>query len=113
MYLETILLLRERMATVRSIDVVEEMGYAKSSVSRAVNLLHKKGLVAIDGNGDITLTPSGLSKAQNIYDRHRVITKVLEAIGADEQMAEENACRIEHVISEELFNILKQFAEKA
>ena len=63
MYLETILLLRSRKANVRSVDVVEELGYAKSSVSRAVNLLHKSGLIEIDGNGDITLTPAGQKKA--------------------------------------------------
>lgn len=111
MYLETILLLKKRMANVRSIDVCEELGYAKSSVSRAVGLLQKKGYISIDGAGDITLTPSGQQKAAGVYERHRVITKALMAVGADKDLAESNACRIEHVISEEMFEILKKYIE--
>ena len=112
MYLETILLLRQHRASVRSIDVVEELGYAKSSVSRAVNLLVKKGYIVIDGAGDITLTAAGQKKAAGIYERHRIITKALMAVGADEELAESNACRIEHVISDEMFEILKKYIEK-
>ena len=108
MYLETILLLRSRKANVRSVDIVEELGYAKSSVSRAVNLLEKKGYIEIDGSGDITLTPRGLKKAEDVYEKHRVITEMFRRMGADEQLAEENACRVEHVISDELFEILKK-----
>ncbi len=108
MYLETILLLRNRREVVRSVDVVEELGYAKSSVSRAVNLLLQKGFISIDGNGDITLTEAGQQKASNIYERHRVITQVLMELGADEELAEANACRIEHVISDEMFDLLKK-----
>ena len=94
---------------VRSIDVAEELGYAKSSVSRAVNLLVKKRYISIDGAGDITLTRSGEQKAKGIYERHRVITKALMAVGADHELAESNACRIEHVISDEMFEILKNY----
>ncbi len=112
MYLETILLLRQKLAAVRSVDIVEELGYAKSSVSRAVGLLNKKGFIAIDGAGDITLTEAGAQKAKGIYERHRVITKALMLIGADEELAETNACRIEHVISEEMFELLKKYVEK-
>ncbi len=112
MYLETILLLRNRKECVRSVDVVEELGYAKSSVSRAVNLLLQKGYIAIDGNGDITLTEMGQQKASDIYERHRVITQVLMELGADKELAEENACRIEHVISDEIFELLKKHLEK-
>lgn len=110
MYLETILLLRKTKANLRSIDVVEELGYAKSSVSRAVNLLAKKGYIQIDGMGNITLTEKGDRKASNIYERHRVITKLLMHTGADEELAEANACRIEHVISEDMFEILKKYS---
>ena len=112
MYLETILLLRQKMASVRSVDIVEELGYAKSSVSRAVNLLLKKGFIAIDGAGDITLTEVGHKKAAGIYERHRVITKALMEVGADKELAETNACRIEHVISDEMFELLKNHVEK-
>ena len=112
MYLETILLLSQRKGTVRSVDIVEELDYAKSSVSRAVGLLHRKGYIAIDGAGDITLTPVGKEKAMGIYERHRVITKALMAVGADEELAESNACRIEHVISDDMFDLLKNFVEK-
>lgn len=111
MYLETILLLRGRKSSVRSVDVVEELGYAKSSVSRAVNLLVKRGYILIDGNGDITLTQKGQEKAAGIYERHRVITAALEGIGADRELAEANACRIEHVISDEMFDLLKKYVE--
>lgn len=112
MYLETILLLKEKRAIVRSVDIVEELGYAKSSVSRAVNLLVKKGYITIDGgSGDIVLTENGRIKANDIYERHRVITKLLLKLGADEDLAETNACRIEHVISDELLEILKKAIE--
>ena len=112
MYLETILLLRGRKASVRSVDIVEELGYAKSSVSRAVNLLIDKGYITMDAGGDLTLTESGQRKASGIYERHRVITKLLCALGADEELAEANACRIEHVISDEMFALIKAYVEK-
>ena len=112
MYLETILLLRQKLGTVRSIDIAEELNYAKSSVSRAVGLLLQKGFIAIDGAGDITLTPEGQNKATGIYERHRIITKALMTVGADKELAESNACRIEHVISDEMFDLLKNFVEK-
>ena len=111
MYLETILLLRTRKANVRSVDIVEELGYAKSSVSRAVNLLLQKGYIAIDGSGEITLTEDGQRKAEDVYEKHRVFTAVFMHMGADEKLAEENACRVEHVISDELFEILKKHLE--
>lgn len=107
MYLETILLLREKKTNVRSVDIVEELGYAKSSVSRAVNLLHEKGFIAVDGNGDLILTESGYRKASAVYERHRVITEVFMSLGAGRETAEANACRIEHVISDDMFEILK------
>lgn len=110
MYLETILLLKREKANVRSVDVVEKLDYAKSSVSRGVNLLVNKGYITLDHNsGDIDFTETGRKKAESIYERHRVLTQALEKIGADPVLAEENACRIEHVISEELFEIIKNF----
>ena len=112
MYLETILLLRAKKSNVRSVDIVEELGYAKSSVSRAVNLLQKAGLIEIDEAGDITLTAAGRKKAEDIYEKHRVFTEAFIRMGAPKAVAEENACRIEHVVSDELFKIIKKhFAE--
>ena len=108
MYLETILLLRKRGSGVHAIDIAGEPGYAKSSVSRAVGLLSRKGYIEINELDEIRLTPSGLAKAEDIYERHRVITELLMRMGADESLAEENACRIEHVISPELFELLKK-----
>ena len=112
MYLETILLLKGRKAQVRSVDIVEELGYAKSSVSRAVNLLAKKEYIRINANGDIALTEAGAKKAKGIYERHRTIAEALMLIGAEHDLAEANACRIEHVISDEMFEIIKKFVQK-
>ncbi len=109
MYLETILLLRMRKANVRSVDVVEELGYAKSSVSRAVNLLQKNGLINIDESGDITLTPAGQKKAEDVYAKHRAFTEAFIKMGASPEVAEEDACRIEHVVSDELFGVIKKY----
>ena len=108
MYLETILLLGGKGGGVHAIDVAGELGYAKSSVSRAVGLLLGKGYISVNEADEITLTESGRAKATDIYARHRVITELLMRMGADEKLAEENACRIEHVISAELFEIMKK-----
>ncbi len=113
MYLETILLLKQKSTNVHSVDVVEELNYAKSSVSRGMNLLVKNGYITMDRvTGVIEFTEKGREKAQNIYERHRVLTKALEKIGASAEMAEENACRIEHVISKEMFEIIKKFVNE-
>ena len=114
MYLETILLLKQKSTNVHSVDVVGELNYAKSSVSRGMNLLVKNGYITMDDRvtGVIEFTEKGREKAQNIYERHRVLTKALEKIGASAEMAEENACRIEHVISEEMFEIIKKFVNE-
>jgi len=110
MYLETILLLKKKKGQMRSIDIVEELNYAKSSVSRAVNLLQKRGYIEIcPSTGYITLTECGAKRANDIYERHRVITELLIKIGAGESVAEENACRIEHVISDELLETIKEY----
>lgn len=114
MYLETILLLKQKSTNVHSVDVVGELNYAKSSVSRGMNLLVKNGYITMDRvTGVIEFTEKGREKAQNIYERHRVLTKALEKIGASAEMAEENACRIEHVISEEMFEIIKKFVNES
>ncbi len=114
MYLETIYLLKLRKANVRSVDIVEELDYAKSSVSRGVNLLADKGYVTLDhATGGIEFTKSGYEKAAKIYERHGVISAALQKIGASYEVAEENACRIEHVISDELFALIKTFLEKS
>ena len=113
MYLETILLLKQKSTNVQSVDVVGELNYAKSSVSRGMNLLVKNRYITMDRvTGVIEFTEKGREKANNIYERHRVLTKALEKIGASAEMAEENACRIEHVISEEMFEIIKKFVNE-
>lgn len=112
MYLETILLLRERGVRVHAVDIAGELGYAKSSVSRAVGLLQRKGYIAVDEYDEISLTRSGKEKASDIYDRHRIITELLMRIGADRTLAEENACRIEHVVSPELFELIKKHVKE-
>ena len=108
MYLETLLILKSKTGIVRSVDIVSELGYAKSSVSRAVNLLQKKGYSTMDKNGFLEFTEEGRKKADDVYARHRVITALLISIGADDETAEDNACRIEHVITKELFEVMKK-----
>ena len=112
MYLETILLLKGRLSFVRSVDVAEELGYSRPSVSRAVNLLQKKEYITISKGGDLSLTEACMKRAADIYERHRVITKLLMQMGADSVLAEDNACRIEHAISPELFEVLKTYAAR-
>ena len=112
MYLETILLLKKRGGSVRSIDIATELDYSRPSVSRAVNLLQNNGYIAIAKNGEICFTQAGEQKAREIYERHAIITSVLVKLGAEQEVAEENACRIEHVISDELMETLKTYLEK-
>ncbi len=110
MYLETILLLHRGKPNVRAVDVGEELGYAKSSVSRGVNLLKSKGYIEIDhATGNLTFTEAGRKKAEGVYERHSVLTKALMKMGAEAHVAEENACRIEHVVSEEMMDVFKKF----
>lgn len=112
MYLETILILKRQKSHLLSIDIANELGYSRPSVSRAVGLLVSKGYVTMAGDGELALTQAGLTRATEIYERHRVITSVLVKLGAGEELAEENACRIEHVICPELFEVLKKFADR-
>lgn len=107
MYLETILVLSRERDMVRSIDVSSSMGYSKPSVSRAMGILKKDGYITIDESGGIHLTAEGSSIAEKIYDRHRVMTDVLLKLGVSEETAIEDACKIEHDISDETFNAIK------
>lgn len=112
MYLETILILSQGSSAVRSIDVGEYMGYSKPSVSRAVGLLKKDGLIAIDGSGYITLTEEGEERAKRIYERHTLLTKLLINLGVDEKTAADDACRVEHYISDRTFDAIKEHVKK-
>lgn len=111
-YLENILILRERNGNVRSIDIVNEMNYSKPSISIAMKKLRSEGLVEMDLNGYITLTVSGEEIAQRIYSRHKLLEKVLVAIGVDSETASEEACRIEHDINDDTYNKINAFYEK-
>lgn len=108
MYLETILILSKESHSVRSIDIVEKMGYSKPSVSRAVGLLKSGGYIVVADDGTITFTPEGRSIAEKIYERHTVLTKVLISLGVSEEAASADACKMEHVISDETFNAIKK-----
>ena len=112
MYLETIYILCKSKSSVRSIDVVEYMNFSRASVSRGIGLLKKQDFILMDREGYITLTDSGLKTAEKIYERHTVISKMLMAMGIDEKTATEDACRIEHVISDKTFEAMKQHTEK-
>ncbi len=107
-YLETILVLREKGVSVRSVDIANEMGFSKPSVSRAVKNLKDGGFISVDDNGFIFLTEIGEETARKIYERHEIISAWLIDIGVDEKTALEDACRIEHDISVVTFEKLKQ-----
>ena len=109
MYLETILILSKENKEVRSIDISRMMNFSKPSVSRAVNKLKDFNYIDIDTNGSISLTDKGMDLAVNIYDKHIALTKILKKIGVDEKKASEDACRIEHVISDESFLALRKY----
>ena len=109
MYLETILQLTEKLGHVRSIDVSESMGYSKPSVSRAVGILKKDGYITVDDEGSLILTESGREVAMKIYERHKVISDFLHKIGVSDEVASADACKIEHIISDETFEKIKSF----
>ena len=112
MYLETIYLLSREMRGVRAIDVGEHMGYSKPSVSRAMGLLRQGGYIAVDEGGFITLTEAGRGIGEKIYERHTLLTNFLVRLGVDAATAAEDACRLEHAISDVSFEAIKQHAEK-
>ena len=111
MYLETIHILSQKKGEVRSIDVCEYMGYSKPSVSRAMGILKGAGYIEIDKHGYITLTDEGLSLAEKMYARHTLLTSMLVKLGVDTDTATEDACKIEHHISEATFDAIKRFVE--
>ena len=112
MYLETIYVLSLQSGSVRSVDVAEHLGYSKPSVSRAVGLLKKDGLLLMDETGALKLTEAGEARAKIIYERHTVLSKLLMNLGVDEKTATEDACRIEHYISEKSFDAIKAHMRK-
>ena len=107
MYLETIYTLSLKQANVRSVDVAEALSYSRPSVSRAVGLLKKDGYLLMDDDGFLRLTELGSNTAEKIYERHRILTAALTALGVDEESAAEDACRIEHVISDKSLAAIK------
>ena len=110
-YLETILLLKNKKNEVRSIDIANEMGFTKPSISRAVSLFKQEGYITVSEHGIISLTDEGLKIATRVSERHKVLTEFLVSIGVDQKNASEDACRIEHVISEETFEKIKEQLE--
>ena len=112
MYLETIYVLSPQHNYVRAIDVSEHMGYSKPSVSRAVSTLKKDGYISVSEDGALKLTDKGLEVARSMYERHTVLSSLLMRLGVDEETATEDACRMEHVISEKTFDALKAYLDK-
>ncbi len=112
-YLETILLLQRRNGSVRSIDIATELGFTKPSISRAMGVLRQAGYIRNDAHGYIQLTDEGRAKAESVYERHVTISKYLSnVLGVNKEVADHDACRIEHVISEEVFEKMKQHLER-
>lgn len=109
MYLETIFILSKKLSLVRSVDVSEYLGYSKPSVSRAVGLLKKGGYLTVENSGELRLTDAGLEVANMIFERHTVLSQYLINLGVSPETAAEDACKIEHVISEESFTAIKNF----
>ena len=109
-YIETIYMLRRPQGDVRSIDIATELGFSKPSVSVAMKNLRENGYIEVDSMGFITLTEKGLEIAERMYERHTLLTEFLVGLGVDAETAAEDACRIEHVISEESFEAIKRFS---
>lgn len=109
MYLETIYVLNKKSGFVRSIDVCEEMGYSKPSVSRAVGLLKEGGYLTVGADGSLQLTELGREIAEKTYERHTVLSEFFVKLGVSEEFASADACKIEHVISDETFGVLKNY----
>lgn len=111
-YLEAILMIKKQKGTVRSIDIAHELNFSKPSVSVAMKALKDDNYITIDDKGSISLTEKGLQVAESVYERHEVIASLLISLGVSEDVAYEDSCKIEHVISEETFNKLKQHIKK-
>ncbi|MBR3004966.1 MAG: metal-dependent transcriptional regulator [Lachnospiraceae bacterium] len=112
MYLETILVLGKKKNTVRAIDIVEEMQVSKPSVSKALGRLKKEECVIVDADGHIAFTEKGRKIAEKIYERHNVLSQILIRLGVDEETAVEDACKIEHDISDKTFEIIKKHVKE-
>ncbi len=112
-YLETILVLSQRQSFVRSIDIANELSFSKPSVSVAMKNLRQSELITVSEEGHISLTPSGLAIAAKVYERHTLISDMLTSLGVNPTVAAEDACRIEHVISDESFSALKDYVHQA
>lgn len=110
-YLETILILKNKNGAVRSIDIANELGFSKPSVSVAMKNLRENGYIEVDSSGYITLLDSGRQIAKKIYERHTTLSKWLVSLGVDAKTAAEDACRIEHIISSESFEAIKKIAK--
>lgn len=111
-YLETILILHKNTGFVRSIDIANELGYSKPSISRAVGILKNDGYITVEPNGQIVLTDSGKAKAEQVYERHLMLRKFLtDILGVSSENSEQDACRIEHILSDETYEKLKGFVE--
>ncbi|SHI72329.1 iron (metal) dependent repressor, DtxR family [Clostridium cavendishii DSM 21758] len=112
-YLETILILKKEIGSVRAIDIAKKLNFSKPSVSRALGILREEKYIDIDSNGYILFTDIGAEKAEAIYERHKILTKFLvKTASISEKVAEEDACKIEHIISDETFKGIKKFIEK-
>jgi len=109
MYLETILVLSREKGSVRSVDISEHMGYSKPSVSRAVGLLKSGGYITIEPDGHIHLTAEGLARAEKILSRHTILTQLLVKLGVSPEVADADACKVEHVISDETFEAIRKY----
>ncbi len=108
-YLETILILKNRNGYVRSVDIANELSFTKPSISVAMKAFREEGYIEMDADGHISLTPSGLAIAEKIYERHQTLAKILMALGVSEKTAFADACKIEHDISDETFDKIKEF----
>lgn len=112
-YLETILILKEKQGIVRSIDIARALNFSKPSVSRAMGILREDGYIVVEPGGEIELTEKGQKKADGIYERHKLLTEFLHRVsGVDPGVAEEDACKMEHIISDETFQGIKRFMKQ-
>jgi len=111
-YLETILILRNRLGEVRSIDIVSELDFSRPSVSVAMKKLRESGHIDMDRDGYITLTESGLKIAESVYERHTILSDFLISLGVDEKIAGEDACRMEHMLNQQTFEKIRDHVER-
>ena len=112
MYLESIYVLLKKNGNVRSIDIAEYMGYSKPSISRAMGLLKDGDFIRVAKDGSITLTRAGIAVAEKIYERHTLLSQLLVTLGVSPETAAEDACKLEHAISDESFEAIKAYVEK-